>query len=310
MKDGECQEKAEMDGSAKVLPSTLFRASHRASKSFFKELTFLGTFFAIVVTISNLLYGIFHFPLIPIFEISFNAFPAFCQLLVEYLIYSWLIYIISWAFYCTLMVISIFLPVVAFWPQIVVPGWIVDAALLSAAITRVFQATDLVVPRSARAAAENEMTPAMWNDIHAAEGSFWGPIHRSIEKVNSSIWALVDGAQAIIIYPFRSVISQHYANIIRQIVIVIAGFVFMWGYIRLSGYFINLAKCRKLSSPIMIVRKRLSKFFGAVLIGALIVSGMFFVVNGWAVDYTKSYFPASDSHSVLFQKPLAAPHLF
>jgi hypothetical protein len=108
-------------------------------------------------------------------------------LLVQYLIYSWLIYIISWIFYGALKVVSIFLSVVPWWPQIVVPGWVVDIALLSAAFTRVFQATDLIVPRSARAAAENEMTPAMWDEIHATEGPFWSPIHVLIERVNSSI---------------------------------------------------------------------------------------------------------------------------
>jgi hypothetical protein len=75
----------------------------------------------------------------------------------------------------------------------------------------------------------------------------------------------------------------------------------MWGYIRLSGYLINLLNCRKVSSPIMIVRRRLFKFFSANLIGALIVTGMFFVVNGWAVEYMKSYLPAPDSRKEAMQ---------
>jgi hypothetical protein len=296
----ERQEKGNTEFSPKILPSVLFRASYHASKSYSKELTYIVTFFMVVVTVSNFLYGIFHFALVPIFEVSFNSFHTFCQLIVQCLIYSWLIYIISSIFYHTMAIISIVFPIVPWWPKLAVPGWVVDIALLSAAITRVFQATDLIVPRSIRAEAESEMTPVMWNDIHAAEGSIWGPIHRSIEGVNAGIWALVDGAQIIMVFPIRRFILQRHVNIIRQVLIVLAGFVFMWEYIRLSGYFVNLLNCWRLSSPLMRMRKKLFKFFCANLVGALAVSGIFFVVNGWAVDSMKSYMPVSGTHSWFF----------
>jgi hypothetical protein len=61
----------------------------------------------------------------------------------------------------------------------------------------------------------------------------------------------------------------------------------MWGFIRLGGYLINVYQCRRLTSPIMIVRKRFFRFFALNFLGAIGASVVFIVVNGWLAEWTE-----------------------
>jgi hypothetical protein len=60
-------------------------------------------------------------------------------------------------------------------------------ALVSLAFTRVFQSTDLIVPRSVRAEAESKMTLDRWKEIEIVEGPFWGPVHRFLDRTNARV---------------------------------------------------------------------------------------------------------------------------
>ncbi|CAG0941488.1 hypothetical protein BROC_01471 [Candidatus Brocadiaceae bacterium] len=253
-------------------------------KKYAKELSLIGTFFVVVVTISNMVYGIFGFTLLPIFKDSFDAFHAWCHYLLYIFVFSWLTYSLEWLWFALTWLCSLIVPIIPWRPQIFIPGLVSDLALVSLAFTRVFLSADLIVSRSIRAEAENNMTPEMWNEIQMVEGRFWGSIHRFVERANAGIWRAIES----IAYPFRRFHKLY--GYIRRVLIGLAGSVLMWGFIRLTGYIINVLAAGHLSSPIMIVRKKFMKYFLLNLLAAITASAIFFLLNGWLIEY----FPGPD----------------
>jgi len=249
-----------------------------------KELTLIGTFFVVVVTISNITYTIFGFSLLPIFEVTFAAFHDWCHYLLQILVFSWLTFLLEWLWYILVWTISLIFPVIPWHPDIVVPELVTDFALVSLAFTRVFQSADLIVPRAIRAEAESNTSADQWSEIRIAEGRFWGPIHRFLERVNSGIWNMIDIFAKKLTNPIRR--FPKLSLFVRRMLVTVAGSVLMWGFIRISGYLINIPAARHLTSPIMDVRRRLFKYFLLNLVGAIIATAAFFVLNGWLVDYT------------------------
>jgi hypothetical protein len=250
-----------------------------------KELGSLFLFFILAITFSNVAYRLFGFRLIPIVKTGFDAFHNWCHVLLHLLVYSWLTYCLEWAWYGLGWLGSLLAPIIPWRPHIVIPGIVTDIALVSLAFTRVFQSTDLVVPRQEREAAEKAMTPAQWKEIQAIEGPFWGPIHRALDYTNARVWHLINRIQEFITYPIRGFPRVH--RLARALLITVAATVFMWGFIRLAGYLINVYKCRKLTSPIMIVRNRFFRYFGLNFLGAVGATVAFIVVNGWLAEWTE-----------------------
>lgn len=267
------------------------KTAKAAGKTYIKELGLIVTFFILVVTFSNVAYQIFGFRLIPIFRTAFDAFHEGCHFVLHILVYSWLTYFLEWAWYGLMWLCSLLTPIVPWRPHIVIPGIVTDIALVSLAFTRVFQSTDLIVPRADREAAERAMTSNQWEEIQTVEGRFWGPLHRSLERTNARVWHLIDGIQSIATHPLRS--FPKLQRVCRALLITGAATVLMWGFIRLGGYLINVSVCRRLTSPIMTVRKRFFRYFGLNLVGAIVATAVFIVVNGWLAEWTE---PLLTSH--------------
>ncbi len=253
-----------------------------AYKKFSKELTILGTFFFVVVSISNIAYGFFGFTLIPIVKVNFEAFHAFCQYVLHIFVFSWLTYSLEWLWFALIWLCSQIVPIIPWRIHIIIPGVVKDIALVSLAFTRVFQSADMIVPRPIRAEAENNMTSELWSEIQNVEGSFWGPVHRFFDRTNARIWKMIDLVHHILTYPIRR--FPKLCALIRGVLISLAASILMWGFIRLAGYIINVVAAGHLSSPIMIVRKKFFNYFLLNLLAAIAVSAVFFVVNGWLVD--------------------------
>lgn len=261
----------------------LFIEIKEAVKIYLSELSLLFTFFVLVVTISNFTYKVFQFRLIPIVKTALDAFHDWCHLILQTLVFSWVTYFLEWIWYGFTWLCALLLPVIPWRPQITIPGLITDLALVSLAFTRVFQGTDFVIPRSVREQAENNMSPDQWKDIENVEGPFWGPIHRFLDRTNAGIWNLIDKIERLITYPIRR--FPRLIAFIRPTLKSLAASILMWGFIRLAGYLINVPKGRHLGSPIMSVRERFLKFFGISLLGAIVATFIFFVVNGWVAEW-------------------------
>lgn len=255
-----------------------------AGKRYIKEWSLFVTFFVVVVTFSNVAYKIIGIRLIPIFETAFDAFHDWCHFALHIIVYSWLTFLVEWAWYGLVWLLSLLTPIVPWRPHIVVPGIVTDVALVSLALTRVFQTTDLIVPRSDREAAEEAMTRDQWEEIETVEGPFWGPMHRFLHRTNARVWQLIETILPIASFPFRS--FSRIQKAIRALLITIAGTVFMWGFIRVGGYLINVYACRRLSSPIMNVRRRFFRYFCWNMIGGIVAASAFIVVNGWLAEWT------------------------
>lgn len=261
----------------------VFHTAQRAQKAFARDLALAGAFFVLTISLISLAKTLFGYQFIHIFDISFASFHAFFHLILHVLVFSWLIFLMKLAFYSLLKVASLFADIKPFWPHIVFPVWISDFAFVSLALTRVFQTTDLVVPRAERAKAESQMNPDLWIEIEIAEGPFWGSIHKFLDHTNARIWHVVDRIKDVLIWPFPR--REKYSLLARRIAIALLGVVFFWGYIRLAGYIINIIGSRSVSSPIMITRRKFFRFFCIHFVGAVAATVLFIVMNGWLIDY-------------------------
>lgn len=259
------------------------KAVKSAISPYLNDINRLFTFFVLVVTISNLTLRIFGFRLIPEVKTAFEAFHEFFHFIMHLFVFSWFTYCLESLWYGLTWICSFLLPIIPWRPHITIPPLVTDIALVSLAFTRVFQTADLVVPREVRANAENRMAPDHWRQIELVEGPFWGPIHRFLDRTNASIWNLIDAIQRLLTKPLR--VSRKYDASVRRVLIAVAGTVFMWGYIRLAGYLINVYKARHLTSPIMTIRKRFLKHFGLSLLAAIAATLLFFLLNGWIAEW-------------------------
>jgi len=150
----------------------------RAHGRFSKELGLVGTLFVVTLTLANLVHQLFGIRLLPFFQASFAAFHEWCRIVLHVFVFSWATSLVEWLWYGTTWVVSLLLPIIAWRPHIVIPPIVSDIALVSAAFTRVFGSTDLIVPRRERADAEAAMLPAQWKEIEKLEGPLLGPVHR------------------------------------------------------------------------------------------------------------------------------------
>ena len=258
----------------------IVKASIRQFKDDFDR---VFTFFVLVVSISNITLRIFGFRLIPQVKTAFEAFHEFFHDIMHLIVFSWLTYSLESLWYGFTFVCSILLPIIPWRPYITIPPLVADIALVSIAFTKVFRTTDLLIPRKDRAKAEDHMTDALWRQIDRVEGPFWGPIQRFLDRTNAKIWYLIDAIQRFLAKLFR--VPRRYEKYIRYALIALAGAVFMWGYVRLAGYLINVYKARNLTSPIMIIRKRFLRQFGLSLLAAIVATLLFILCNGFVAEW-------------------------
>ena len=249
-------------------------------RTFAKELTLIGTFFIVALTISNLAYKLFDFRLLPIVKGGFDAFHTWCHWVLSVMVFSWLIPALQSLCYGFSWILAQILPVDLWWPNITIPPLMADLSLVSIAFTRVFQNVDLIVPRSKRAEAEGQMTEDGWGAIESAEGRFWGPLHRFLERMNRWIWVSIDALTNIICFAVPKL-----KPVVKSVLMVLAGCTLFWGFIRLAGYAINVSAAGRLCLPIMTVRKQFFRYFGLTLLGASIAAAIFILLNGWLAEY-------------------------
>jgi hypothetical protein len=126
------------------------------------------------------------------------------------------------------------------------------------------------------------MTIDHWKEIERLEGPFWGPVHRSLERLNSYIWRLIERVQALIV-PISSRFDK-VRTIVRTLLIGLAGAILFWGYIRLAGYLINVPMAWHSTAPVMPIRRRFLRYFILNLLGAGLAVAVFFILNAWAAD--------------------------
>lgn len=260
-----------------------FRAAKAAISPYKDNLDRVFNFFVLTVSISLITHKIFGFRLIPQVKLTFEAFHEFIHDIMHLLVFSWLSYSLESLWYWITLICSIFLPVIPWRPQITIPSVIADIAFVSLAFTRVFRATDLQIPRHLRAIAERQMKEGGWKQIELVEGRFWGPIHRFLHRTNAAIWHLIDATQKLLLRLLH--LPRKYRAFLRCALITFVGAVFMWGYIRLAGYLINVSKAGHLDLEIMKIRRRFLKTFGWNLLGAIVATGLFFLYNGWVAEW-------------------------
>ena len=80
-------------------------------------------------------------------------------------------------------------------------------------------------------------------------------------------------------------------RLVKSVLMVLAGCILFWGFIRLAGYVINVSAAGRLCLPIMTVRKRFFRYFGLTLLGATVAAAIFIVLNGWAAEHWKPSLP-------------------
>lgn len=269
-------------------------------KSFGNDIALLVSFSVLVLSFINLANSIRGFPLISPFDETLQSLHKFCHQLLDTLVFSWLTHflrLIIWVLTLTFPVLIIVIPP---WENIVIPSIYADISLLSIALTRVFYLADIIVPREKRTEAEKTTTAEQWEQIRKAEGKFWGPIHRFLEKVNKIIWAIFNNLYHVLRFliicipnvkkPFvirwtifkTKKILKGYIGLLLQIILSSAA---MWGFIRLGGYTINVVASRKVIAPVMEVRQKLFRHFVLFLIGALLATIGFFWANGYLYKF-------------------------
>lgn len=259
-------------------PLTTLRRAHA---TYSKDLGLISTFFVVTLTLANLVRRVFGIGLLPFFQATFDAFHEWCHVVLHALVFFWVTGLAEWCWYGITWVGSHLLPITAWKPHIVIPPLVSDISLVSAAFTRVFSSTDLIVPRKERAVAEQAMKPAQWKEIEKLEGSFWGPIHRFLERLNARIWKLIERLQSLIPATRRFAKVRMVA---RAVLIGLAGAVLLWGFLRLAGYLINVPMARRSAAPIMAIRRRFFTYFVLNFLGASLAVAIFFILNAWLAD--------------------------
>ena len=260
----------------------LLKTVHSACSSYTKELTVIGSFFALTVGFSNFAYNILGFSFFPLAEYTFQQFHVFCRILLHILVFSWALPIADWTVYAITAILSVFAPIRPWLPEFQLPSWWGDLALLSLVLNRVFQTTDLIVPRSERAEAELNTTQDMRKGISESEGLIGSTLHNFFHEINHRIWQSIDLIETLTLSIFKMFSGNlFFKSAIRRILISLASIIFMWGFIRLSGYIINLIFAWKFDAPIMRVRVRLFKFFIANALGAAFATAFFIFLSGW-----------------------------
>jgi len=71
---------------------------------------------------------------------------------------------------------------------------------------------------------------------------------------------------------------------VRAALIGFAGAIVLWGFLRLSGYLINIPLARRSTAPVMRIRRRFFAYFVLNFLGASVAVAVFFVLNAWLAD--------------------------
>ncbi|MGF2411078.1 MAG: hypothetical protein ACQUYJ_02060 [Ferruginibacter sp.] len=265
---------------------SFFKSTKEVRRKYSNELSKLAAFFLAFMSFVLLIKRFFDIKLLPVVALSLEAFHQFCHAILHFFVFSWVIAAVKIIVYALLWLLSHFTSVLPHWPHISICLLYTDLALVSLALTRIFRSADIVVPRSEREMAEAAMSKQDWKNIEVAEGVFWGSIHRIVEGINKWIWKFINRLHRFISRPIKkyTIISDY----IYYFIVTIAASVFMWGFIRLTGYLINIIASRQLQSPIMKTRRKFFRHFLLFFAGALICAIIFAYANGFLFELIDS----------------------
>jgi len=123
-------------GSAEEVKIMAWNAFTQELKSWFSAFGTLLPVFILFVTITSWLSHITDWQLLPIFVNSIEAFRAFTSLLFDVLFYIWLVPGIEYVIYVLLVALEPITKIAPYLPNIDLPPWARDAALVSAILLR------------------------------------------------------------------------------------------------------------------------------------------------------------------------------
>jgi hypothetical protein len=101
--------------------------------------SFLGkpfTFFILFITITSAIHNATGWTLLPIYETTLSGYRLFTHYLFDTLFYSWFVFILKAAFYGIMVVLEPLTRLSPYLPDIVLPVWVRDSALISAILYR------------------------------------------------------------------------------------------------------------------------------------------------------------------------------
>ncbi len=125
-----------MAESGQTTAPTIAQAGWREFVTWSGLLNFFGGVFLLFVTITNLLYGLFHFDLQPLFENTLDGFRRFTHFALDVLFYGWFTWLLEQAWYWITYGLSYLLPVVPMLPHISAAAWFKDLALVSLVLSK------------------------------------------------------------------------------------------------------------------------------------------------------------------------------
>ncbi|WP_299533572.1 hypothetical protein [Ulvibacterium sp.] len=246
-------------------------------KEYLVQLTILGSFLGLCLTISNISINLFEPPLLPFYAKSFEAFHSFCRIILEKIVFSWAVPLLESIIYAISWLGSLVLPIEPIWPKIKVAGLYVDFALISVALTKAFSSVDLLIPHPKREAAMKSLSDKQRNEMWRSEGWFWGTIHRFLEFLNRTNWKIL----RVILFPTKP--FSKIRRFLEPTAKTIVGSVMMWGFVRFFGYLINVSLAGQLKFEIMDIRKRVMRYVLLNIVAAIIATVIFLAFNGWLV---------------------------
>ena len=258
--------------------------AHIVVRSWWRDLGFIFSFFVVVVSLTNIAYTIFGFRLTEFFAITFDNFHLFLHFVLNVLVFSWLTYLLQWLWFSLTWLGSFILPFVKPWyPQITVPAWISDVMLLSLALHRAYDSAYALVPWEVRDMHYKATTPEMEHEIEVAQGILNWP-HKITHWMTTAIWKLVSQRDGVLTKGLERIGVP--ATTAEGALKPLAAAVFLWGFIRLIGYSINVGMAGHLRHiPIMVMRDKLMKIFLLSASAAIVVVGVFLYVNGLLLDF-------------------------
>ncbi|MSP76749.1 MAG: hypothetical protein EXR12_11510 [Rhodospirillaceae bacterium] len=155
-----------------------------------KRTTATLSFLAIFVVILIQLHAILKVPLLPVFELSFTSIRQVAHLLLDWVIFSWLLWILQAMHFAFTLPFSF--PVLPTFPDWGVPPLVKDASIASIVLVRAFEIAYLIVPQADRDSARESTTAAQWVLIRRAQGPIATNIHLFVESLNKGMYQVKD----------------------------------------------------------------------------------------------------------------------
>lgn len=243
-------------------------------KSWLFAIGFVFTAFILFVTFTSWLNHVFHWELLPIFQNSLNDFRAFTHLIFEWTFFAPLSYILEYTWYVVTLALSKILNVEPYLPDIHIPLWLKDAALISVVLLRSqSRAMKLYDPLSKHAMSEEEQIE--WHKVISGSPLI-------LRNLINLAWSLVMLLYRII-RGLKSIFNFLKFKWAKNWISLFFGGVFMLGF----AYFIHdllvAYATRSLKSKHAVAHRGFMKWTVISLITALIASLGFFATNGYMI---------------------------